>query len=366
MDDFNGIYEDALFQVETSIEESLNRFFIPVNSFSIENNNSFNSTLDAWDYCYSIAIGLAGVFISTNESFARYLEDIHKAASGASGDYDLFQTFLGKTLKHKGDFIDSLNGTFKNRSGENAYPLFHRLLWGHDIFSLESDNPFLLMFKQKGLSGLLQAAQHLLADTASKQGLPLPGSSFFDFVDSSGNKTKTSNYLINISQKLSQDAFGNKAKAQEIYSHIATIRAQDVTAGFVVKSVSELYFKIRKIDSELRKAEMFVISYVVNFVGEAIIGSLRQNGIPYINVPLAVAAGSSFAKFCYIDSKEISQLTKATSAISQQIQGTISDRQNSPVKLEFYDNATDIINAYEKSEENVDDILSFFSEVENE
>jgi hypothetical protein len=220
---FDLEYPQALSEVELSIENILDTMSLPV-ATDITSIEKSESSLDAWDYCYAIAIGLAGVFISTNEKFAQYLAEIHQAASGASGDYDWFQAFLGNTLQHKGDFIDIVGKPpLKNRKGENAYGLFHRLLWGHDILSLGEDNPFRLMFKQKGLSGILQAVQHLLADTCSKQGLPLPGSSFLDVVNEDG---KTSNYLIQVAQQLSVESTGNKTKAQEIYSHLATTRTR--------------------------------------------------------------------------------------------------------------------------------------------
>jgi len=202
------------------------------------------STLDGWDYCFAIAIGLAGAFISTNEAFGKYLDEIHKAASGTSGSYDFFQTAVGKLFNHQGDYIDIIERPFKNRNGGNADCLFHRLLWGHDILDFGEDNPFKLMYKQKGTIGLLQAVRHLIADTCSKQGLPMPGSSFFDFEYEDNGKIKTSNYLIKVSKQLSEEAFGLKNKGQEIYSHLFTIRSQDVSGGAVVKILSFIYLKV--------------------------------------------------------------------------------------------------------------------------
>jgi len=304
MDSFDVMYEDALLQVEIAITNELNKTVI-LESLDVTNALKTESSLDAWDYCYAIACGLAGVFISTSEDFGKYLEEIHQAASGNSGEYDKFQSFLGRVFHHEGDHIDLIDGTFKNRNGENAYGLFHRLLWGHDIFSLKSDNPFRIMYEQKGISGVLQVVRHLLADTTSKQGLPLPGSSFFDYKN---EKNNTSNYLIKIAQNLSNESTGLKNNAQEIYSHMMTIRAQDVTAGVVVKGATDIYFKIRGVNDKIRCLEIQLIAYSVNFLGEAVFGACKQNGIPYINVPLAGMIATTFAKFCYQENKERFQI----------------------------------------------------------
>lgn len=358
MEYYDFLYKQALSQTEVSIENAFNAMPVLITK-DISAIERSPSSLDAWDYCYSIAIGLAGIFIVTNKEFALYLDEIHKAASGFSGDYDLFQTFLGKTLQHKGDHIDSLNGTFKNRNGENAYGLFHRLLWGHDILSIANDNPFVLMLKQKGLSGILQTVQHLLADTASKQGLPLPGSAFLDIVDENG---KTSNYLIRIAQKLSEESYGNKMKAQEIYAHLATIRAQDVVAGVVVRGMSELYFKMRGITDAIRCCEIRLIAYAVNFFGEAIVGCTKQNGVPYINTPLATAMGASFANFCYLNASEIRKLGKVTAGLSESTQKLLAEEMNKCSTLPSINNTEACLNSYQQAEQNIDELIAFLEE----
>ncbi|MCF2618170.1 hypothetical protein JQM68_13405 [Oscillibacter valericigenes] len=356
MADLDLTYQQALQNVEHSIMIAMENAEVPP-SFSFDSVVRSEATLDAWDYCYAIAIGLAGVFIATNDAFAKYLEQIHKAASGASGEYDVFQAFLGKALHHEGDYIDAMAMPFKNRNGGNAYPIFHRLLWGHDILSTNVDNPFVLMFNQKGLSGILQAVQHLLADTASKQGLPLPGSSFLDIAD---ENNKTSNYLIKVAQQLSEESIGLKSNAQEIYAHMMTIRAQDISAGVVVKLMSELYFKLRRIEDEIRCAEIRLIAYTVNFVGEAVVGSMRQNGVPYINIPLASAMAASFARFCYLNSKEIRQLSKATATVHVQVD-CLEARQTLLANLcPTKQTAAAIIEADRKTDSNIDELLDFF------
>lgn len=358
MNNYELAYQGALQQVEESISNALQEWSIPSET-DIKNTAKSASTLDAWDYCYAIAIGMAGVFIATNEAFGQYLDQIHKATSGASGDYDKFQSFLGDALRHKGDHIDAIEMPFKNRNGGNAYCIFHRLLWGHDILSVKGDNPFALMFNQQGLSDILQAVRHLLADMTSKQGLPLPGSSFFDVVD---ENNKTSNYLIQIAQQLSEETTGTKASAQELYSHMMTIRAQDVTAGVVVKLVTKLYFRIRKIDDNIRCSEIRLIAYAVNFLGDAVVGCFRQNGVPYINIPLAGAMATSFAQFCYYDNKEIKQLSVSTDEIHADVEALETKTAQSVLTLPVIESADVLIAASDAADDNVADLLNFFGE----
>ncbi len=250
------------------------------------------SNLSAWDYCFALSIGVAGISITTNKDFEHYLKEIHECASEKNGEYDTLQVFLGKKFHHKGDNIDMIERPFKTRNGTNSDPLFHRLLWGHDIFSNKNDNPFALMFKSSGYKGIIQALRHLLGDTCSKQGLPIPGSSYLDYVN---DNNKTSNYLIDISSKLSEETFGFKNKREELYSHLFTVRAQDFTAGIVVKTLCEIYFLLSGIKDKLRKKQILFIAYAINFFGEACVGCYRQKGVPYINYPLGILMISSFS-----------------------------------------------------------------------
>ena len=275
------------------------------------------SRLDGWDYCYALLIGIAGAIITSSQKLEDYLADIHKAASDCNGEYDMFQTLVGKLLYHKGDYIDKMDMVFKNRNGENAYGLFHRLFWGHDVLSIKEDNPFILMFRQKGISGIVQAVRHLLADTLSKQGLPMPGSSFLDFVNEEG---KTSNYLVKISQMLSDAAFDNKTRAQEIYSHMFTIKGQDFTYAGFVDVLSILYFKMRSIVDPVRRSEIRLISFSISFWGKAIIGMTKQNGIPYISIPLGKAMILERVHFECLVRKKIKKLHNKTEEICKRVE----------------------------------------------
>ena len=317
------------------------------------------SSLDAWDYCFSIAIGMAGAFITTNEELGNYLKDIHDAASGVSGEYSALQAFLGKLLYHKGDAIDKIPGekAFLNRDLDNAYGLFHRLLWGHDLLDFGPDNPFKLMVDQKGIMGVLQVLRHLIADTMSKQGLPMPGSSFLDYHKTEDGKL--SNYLIKISQELSMSSTGKKNSAQEIYAHMFTVRAQDIVGGGAVTLLVSLYEKIRGIKDSLRNVQLRLVSLSVAFFGQAIIGATRQAGVPYVNVPLFAGVMKNLVQLYYLSIKETRQLHDKTVKLIDAGSVLCDEVECSGKDIPSYEDGEDYITELENEEKNVGSLIQY-------
>ncbi len=276
-------YESDLSHVEE-------RVLAVLESDALPTGERFESDMDAADICFSLAIGLVGIFVATNEDASKWLEGVHSAASGEAGQYDAVQGMLGSLLFHKGDSLDWPIG----RNGERTYVMFHRLLFGHDILatgkSLRPHNPFALMYQQSGLMGVAQAARHLIADTMSKQGLPVPGGSYLDTERDGGRPW---NRIIDWVQELSAEACGNKKMAQDVYSHMFTIRAQDIVAGGLVAALNGAYASARGIDDPVRRAQMGLVSVSVAFFGQAAVGAARQRGVPYVNnamVPQVVKA----------------------------------------------------------------------------
>lgn len=278
------------------------------------------SDMDGWDYVACSVAALVSAFLGSSKEFEGWLAEVHDAASGSSGDYDVAQKALGKLFEHSHDNMD----WFKTREdGEaNSWRLFHRLFWGHDPLStsggLTSDNPFVLMFNQakeegrNGLWGILQASRHLMADTFSKQGLPLPGSSHFDYSLDNGRPW---NHLIDIVQQLSVEAYGNKAQAEALYEHLLTIRAQDLAGGMAVCAMTSAYLKARNVDDEIRAAQIRLVAYSMGFFMQALVGAARQKGVPYINVPLGVASAKSLASLLVKSNVETYRLGRETNRL---------------------------------------------------
>lgn len=281
--------------------------------------------LDMLDVCFSMASGLVGVFVATNDDVAKWLEKVHDAASGNPGDCGVVQQMLGSLLFHKGDALDvyAPEEGFIARNGERTYVMFHRLLFGHDVLAtgrgLMPYNPFELMYQQKGLMGIVQAVRHLLADTMSKQGLPVPGSSHLDTEREGGGPW---NRIIDWVQGLSIEAGGDKKMAQEIYSHMFTIRAQDIAAGGLVAFLVGCYAKSRAIEDPVRKAQIELVGTGVAFFGQAALGAVRQKGVPYINNAMAPQLVKAYGGLLAASAKRTKRLEERTEKLC-----TAADRQ---------------------------------------
>jgi len=317
-----------------------------------------DSSLDVIDYFFTLLFGMIGAILGSSEKVEEFFAKCHDAASESQGDYKFIHKVVGNLFHHKKDHIDIKDAQFMNRNGNHANVGFHRLLWGHDIFSQGEDNPFKLMINQKGsfLNGILLAFRHLIADTMSKQGLPIPGSSFLDMINEDG---KDSNYLIELSKQFSIDSAGNNKMTQDIFSHMFTIRMQDVAGGSLVKILTEIYFKVRKIDDKLRKAQITFMSYAIDFFGQALIGAIKQNGVPYVNIPVGSAMMVSFVKFIYLDNKEINQLTKETNRLIEVNDDIVLIYELHNDLLNHNVSEEDFINELNNCEGNMDILIDF-------
>lgn len=279
------------------------------------------SDMDEGDVGFCIVAGLLCVVVSTNEAAAKWLEGVHGAASGDGGKFDSIQRLLGKALNHEGDAIDLFGSAsnFVTRGGENAYPLFHRLLFGHDVLSgggegFVNDNPFVLMVEQKGqvLPGVTQAIRHLLADTMSKQGLPLPGSSYLDTTRENGRPW---NMIIDWSQDLAVRAYGDKRRAEEIYERVFTVRFQDAAGSGLIEALNAAYRGVRGVSDEMRCAQIRLLSIAIAFFGEAAIGAYRQNGIPYVNNPMLPQLAHAYFSLIVKSGLETARLHRETEGV---------------------------------------------------
>lgn len=322
--DFSEIirYEAALDRVEAQILEAAPA---ECRNLVLSDNLHPESDMDGWDFVASSILALASTVLGTSDKLAEWLSGIHDAASGASSNTSVVQTALGKLFAHKGDAIDKM--AVRGNDDAETYRLFHRLLFGHDPLSTFGlgdknavpDNPFVLMFLQEGndgkrlgIRGVLQALRHLVGDTFSNQGLPLPGSSYFDTTRITPNGERPWNYLIDVSQQLSVESAGNKKMAEPLYEHLFTVRAQDLAGSVLVCGATDIYLKARKINDAVRKAQIRLVSYSMAFYLEAISGAARQNGVPYINAPLGAAMAKALGEVLMQSNLETNRLDRET------------------------------------------------------
>lgn len=274
-----------------------------------------DSDMDGWDFAVCLISAALSALITTSEELTEWFAGVHDVASEKKGDHGSLQKALGALFHHKGDSLDM----FSTRGDEDPWRLFHRLFFGHDILSKGGDvmdNPFYLMFRQEGddgnplgMRGILQACRHLVGDTFSKQGLPLLGSSYFDYEKENGRPW---NYLIDLCQSLSESGYGSKTYAEPIYEHLLTIRAQDIAGGMAARAITSGYFKLRKLDDDVRVTQVRLLSYTMSFYAQAIVGATKQKGIPYVNAPLGAAMVKECGSLLIASNVRTSQLNKRT------------------------------------------------------
>lgn len=338
-----------------------------------ENIQNLNSNLDFFDLVFAIVFGIIGANLSTNYEIAEFSKKIHDYTyPGSKKSLNKLQIFLGRILEHHGDKIDYSDETkiFKNRAGNNADGLFHRLYWGHDILSISSDNPISLMCKDNGiLLGIIKTLRHLISDTCSKQGLPLPGSSFFDYTNSDG---KVSNYILDIVKKAVEESNNGKNDRilmQEYYRHAFTIRMQDVMSQGFVYACSKAYFIFRDINNPIRQKQYKTISYITNFLTHALIGAVKQNGFPYINWTALMMTIKEITGLVSDSNKITNRLAVITEKIIDEnfelIQrGNIIEKRvlKTSLELDNMENSLEFIQMYFKEEESSMDIIDIFEE----
>ncbi len=276
------------------------------------------SDITPLDAAACLLAAVVGTFITTNSSAEKWLTGVHDAASGRTGSFDVVQSALGVALRHQGDAMDF----FLTREDElSSYRLFHRLFWGHDPLTtghgVLPHNPFVLMIEQRDdksvLKGSLQTTKHLVADTFSQQGLPLPGSSYLDYTLDNGRPW---NRIIDVVQGLSQEAYGTKKQAEMLYEHLFTIRAQDFLGGMGTLAITEAYLHATQIQDPIRISQIRLVAYTMGFYSQAIIGAVRQKGVPYINYPLGAALAKEMARLLTVSNEKTCKLETTTATLS--------------------------------------------------
>lgn len=286
------------------------------------------SRMDAYDLIFSLIFGSFGAMLNTNEEVKKFLDKIHEASNSDNPhDENIIIDFFAKLLKHKGDWMDqvpvlqedgSIVSQFVNRSAKEISNNVwisdtntpHRIFWGHDILSFGPDNPFWLEIKQYGfLKGVFQAIRHLLADLCSTQGIPIPTSSWWDYIQEGSDGAKRGNRLLDFCQTYAKDVLCKKERGADnaVFNNLFSIHMQDVLSkGFVNASVGA-YCKARSIADEERIEQIRLIAFTSNFLGSSLIGAIKTK-IPHVNWVCLAGMTKSVFKLVKTSNKNINSL----------------------------------------------------------
>lgn len=281
----------------------------------IEENSSFDlsarpvAELSAVDYSFAMLLGFVGALVTSGKNVEIMLDKIHQIASEASkaGD-DIGKKIIKFLMGHHGDYIDSvpvrdIDGTarkFVTRQAKEAGNTYimkgsrtgpHRIFWGHDIFSFSKDNPFLIMQKQlPGIKGIVQVFKHLTADMFSKQGLPMPTSSWWDYsyTNEKGVK-KVGNQLLDYCNNLyesieKKDKINVTGANNDIFNHIFSIHIQDIGVQKLGAVLCDRYLSYRKTDNKVIQHQFKLVFSAMLFYMNSLLGAIKYH-IPYINWP---------------------------------------------------------------------------------
>jgi hypothetical protein len=206
------------------------------------------------DIAVAFTAGLAGAFASAY--FEEVLDKIHKVSHCAEKSDNPVIQYLGKVLKHNGSPMDKMRGRK------------HRLKYGHDIL-----NPFEVwddLAEQYGgnRKALLHWAKHLMSDSLSKEGLPLPGSSYFrDFLQENFTAAQYQKYL--------------------------TVKSRDLAGASLVEGILRGYRFCEKVKGgePIRENYRFfqtnVMAHSVCFVSGIMLGSLNYGSLALMCVYVA-------------------------------------------------------------------------------
>lgn len=297
------------------------------------------SELSLEDYSFAMLLGIIGALITSSKGAEQLLDKVHQIASeGKKTSDDTFKKVVKSVLGHQGDYIDSvpvLDGDqtvrkFVTRQAKKAGDAYimngsrsgpHRIFWAHDILSLKKDNPFIIMQKQiPGTKGIIQTLKHLTADTFSKQGLPIPTSSWWDYSYTNENGVKkVGNKLLDFCNNVydmsnSKDKISITGANNDIFNHVFSIHIQDIGMQQLGKLLCDRYLKYKKIDNASTQHQFKFIFSVVLFYFNCLIGALKY-AIPYINWCAGVMMIKELGLMMVENNREISKLQTVTDAL---------------------------------------------------
>jgi len=267
------------------------------------------SDMSAGDVLFAMFYGALGAVFASSGKIRDLLEHVHEDASIKNP-----KTPLGKLLHHFQDDIDTVVSAdtgriFTDRNNERISPRFHRVMRGHDPFSIRSDNPFLVLTRQHGLiKGIVQVFRHLAGDTFSRQGLVLPFHSFFDYAQDG----KLGNWLVTITEQVSGQG---KVDALSAFNHLFTIHMQDILTQGLTWALCKAHIGMNGIRDEVRATQFRFTAYSTCFFTHAVIGMARQGGVPYLHWPAFGMMMREFYRLFRLNYGQIRELERRTAAI---------------------------------------------------
>lgn len=335
--------------------------FDRIDELLLQGSSDFESGIEPVDIAFPMIYGAAGAFISSSEKLKKFLDDIHAQASKENP-----KSFLGKIFNHYDHRIDMAdkNGQlmFIKRDGMRPEVGSHRLMYGHDPFSFfNGDNPFKILTDQYGiLKGVVKVFQHLSADTFSKQGLPIPFHSYFDFYKDG----KLSNHLWQFAKKCSngvKKADGSPLRHTEAFDQLFTIKASDIMTTGLTWVLCLIHNRIRGFEDPVFKSQTQIIGLSSQFFSKVIIGYMKT-GAPYISWPTLTLLLKQIYTFARANWADIKRLEKITDQLLEKNRALEAEILGTGTGLQSYETPGEYIQELEDQYTNFDQLTAVFEE----
>lgn len=386
---YEKLLNEALLNLST-LEDTLQSSNIFFEQIVNQTEDTLPSNLDVWDILFAAIFGATGAFVTTNEQLSSLCRKVHDIASEPLGNSPTkIEKIIDTLLGHSGDIMDKVPTTEVGSKGKpiksyltrktakkvgglfsgSKSKLPHRIMWGHDIFSFGIDNPFRLMVEQYGFGrGILQALKHLCADTFSRQGLPIPGHSFFDYIsnESAASDTKdVGNRLYDIAKKMAQEFSQNTQGCSfnlDAFNEMFSIHIQDIGSQGLVSVFAIAYFKARNISNKIRKVQFRLLAYSFNFYLSAVCGAIQHGGVPHINWVALSMVIKNFVQLYVVSNKETKLLQKATEDIIRNNLALEKEVLSTGENISSHLYLWDYMDEYDREKAEPSSLIDFFEE----
>lgn len=167
--------------------------------------------------------------------------------------------------------------------------------------------------------------------------------------------------MISISQELSIETTGCKRSAQEIYSHLFTIRASDKLGESSNNVFNNVYFKLRDISDDVRRQQFCLISYSITFWAQAIIG-IGMRGVPSCNFPVGMAMIKSFASLYNASRSKTKNLVKSSQQLELETNHLIAVTEKDFLSQNTLTDVNDLKEVYQRGYRNSITLMNLWEE----
>lgn len=289
LDDFSS---NSFQELLTKSEKTIEKYNISENNFT---DLSKYDSLNDKDILITLTAGCLGAI--TPKISSDFFDKIHETLNKSN-------SILGKIFNHRGEWIDSVMREDGRRVIKGKFHRF-RPDGNHDLLNLQG---LITSVRQFGLlKGTIKYIIHMILDSCSQTGIPLPG---------------TSNFLYYIRTKM-----GMKLYSLKDQSYWSALRMGNFLQCGVTSSILMVYEKIEKIPQDsLRIPQLGLWSHGLSLLGATYIATQTNNPIMLSKISYPTAL--MFLKNFYSFHSALNKITKESELFDEEIDKLINESPN--------------------------------------